>query len=342
MERSSTAAADLCRYMAEQRAACERQIARGHERTAAAADAFRAAIASARSLADETVAQREKLNRLKDQFRGLEAGLAEALSIQLNKGSECERTSESISSATTTNEQLNNLVMDQRTRRDEYANVISKQLEAVETLEANIDATGEKNLDEAITWYNKFLGFRVVAGEGNESFDNMVNQVSIMSDVSLLFQGVKFVFNKVNMQSPDNEYLFCMKVTKDKYSLIQCDPLLKDSEELVKDLNCTNDLFKFVRIMRARFQAAATKGVHPASSFCPDTSSITASSPPALSVDTTSESTSNQSHSRSRSKNQDMHAKRGRTPRSAASPLATPSSMRRSPRFVAVDAGNRH
>lgn len=263
--------------------------------------------------------QREKLNRLKDQFRGLEAGLAEALSIQLNKGSECERTSESISSATTTNEQLNNLVMDQRTRRDEYANVISKQLEAVETLEANIDATGEKNLDEAITWYNKFLGFRVVAGEG-----------------------VKFVFNKVNMQSPDNEYLFCMKVTKDKYSLIQCDPLLKDSEELVKDLNCTNDLFKFVRIMRARFQAAATKGVHPASSFCPDTSSITASSPPALSVDTTSESTSNQSHSRSRSKNQDMHAKRGRTPRSAASPLATPSSMRRSPRFVAVDAGNRH
>ncbi|VAH70284.1 unnamed protein product [Triticum turgidum subsp. durum] len=178
----------------------------------------------------------EKLNALKGQLRGLEAGLAEALSTQLKKESECKLTSESISNATATNEQLRGLLLDQRARRDEFANVISHQLQAIEALEANVDVMGKKNLDEAIMWYNKFLGFRVVAGEG-----------------------VKFVFSKVDMQSPDDEYSFCIKVNKDEYSLIQCTPLLKDTEELVKDLNCTNDLFKFVRIMRARFQAAAIK-----------------------------------------------------------------------------------
>uniref|UniRef100_A0A453GWR4 Kinetochore protein SPC25 n=2 Tax=Aegilops tauschii subsp. strangulata TaxID=200361 RepID=A0A453GWR4_AEGTS len=94
--------------------------------------------------------------------------------------------------------------------------------------------------------------------------------------------------------------------------------LLKDTEELVKDLNRTNDLFKFVRTMRARFQAA---GIN-------DTSSTPISSPPAVSVDTTSEGTTNQSRTRSRSKNKDLHAKRG------ASPLTSVSSTRRSPRFA--------
>uniref|UniRef100_A0ACD5XEJ0 Uncharacterized protein n=1 Tax=Avena sativa TaxID=4498 RepID=A0ACD5XEJ0_AVESA len=311
-------AADLRRYMAARRAACDRRIAHGRERTAAAASAFRAAILSARSLAEGNVAHREKLNRLKDQLRGLEAGLAEAMSAQVKKGSECKLTTESISNATTTNEQLRSLVSDQRARRDEYANVISHQLEAVEALEANFDVVGKKSLDEAIMWYSKFLGFRVVAGEA-----------------------VKFVFNKVDMQSPDNEYMFCIKVNNDEYSLIECVPLLKDLEELVNDLNRSNDLFRFVRIMRARFQAAATKGVHPAISLCTDTSSTTISSPPALSVDTTSESTTSQRHSRNRSKNQDVRAQRETRSQSTRSPPTTPSSTRRSPRFAAADAGNR-
>ncbi|KAM3336561.1 hypothetical protein ACQJBY_030524 [Aegilops geniculata] len=313
------AAADLRRDMAAARAACDRRIAQGRERTAAATSAFRGAILSARSLAEHSVAHREKLNALKDQLRGLEAGLAEALSTQLKKESECKLTSESISNAAATNEQLRGLVLEQRARRDEFANVIAHQLEAIEALEANVDAMGKKNLDEAITWYNKFLGFRVVAGGG-----------------------VKFVFNKVDMQNPEDEYSFCIKVNKDEYSLIQCIPLLKDTEELVKDLNRTNDLFKFVRTMRARFQAAGINGFPPATSLCTDTSSTPVSSPPAVSVDTTSEGTTNQSHSRSRSKSQDPRAKRGVPPRSTASPLTSGSGTRRSPRLAAADAGNRH
>lgn len=38
---------------------------------------------------------------------------------------------------------------------------------AIESLEAENDTKGDKNLEKAIMWYDKFLGFQVVGGEGN-------------------------------------------------------------------------------------------------------------------------------------------------------------------------------
>ncbi|KAL5228982.1 hypothetical protein ABZP36_017247 [Zizania latifolia] len=294
-------AVDLRRSMAAQCLAFERQIADGRERTKAATSAFSAALLSARSLANHTISHREKLKEVKDRLRKLEADLAEALSIQVSKGTKYELTRESISNATATNEQLRTVVMDQRARRDEYRH-------AIEALEVNSDTIGKKNLEEAIMWYKKFLGFQVVGGEG-----------------------VKFVFSKIDLQNPDIEFFFCIKLNKDRYNLLQCNPFLKDSEELVKDLNCTNDLFKFVRIMRERFQAAAINGILPSSSFCLDTSPTTDSSQPALSTDTGSESTP---ATRSRSQSR---AKRG----AAARPSNLLSSNRRSPRFAAAGASSR-
>ncbi|XP_015696348.1 kinetochore protein SPC25 homolog [Oryza brachyantha] len=308
-------AIELRRRMAGQCLAFERQISDGRERTRAAASAFSAAILSARSLANHTVSQREQFNELKDQLRKLEANFAEAVSIQVSKMTKYELTRESISRATATNEQLRSLLMDQRARRDEYADAISNQLEVIDALEAKSDATGKKNLEEAIMWYKKFLGFQVVGGEG-----------------------VRFVFNKIDIQKPDNEYLFCIKINKDRYSLLQCIPFLNGSEELVKDLNCNNDLFKFVRIMRERFQTAVINGLLPASSFCSDTSSVTDSSPSILSNDTGSESTTttNRNHSQSRAKYRDNPTKRG------ANPSNFLSSIRRSPRVVAEEATSGH
>jgi kinetochore protein Spc25 len=128
------------------------------------------------------------------------------------------------------------MVTDQRNKRDHHAAVISNHLEAVEALEAKFieDETRMKKIEEAVIWYSKFLGFQVVGGEG-----------------------VKFIFNKIDLQSPDKEYSVTLKLAKDRYNLLQCDPSIKDSEELMKDLNLTNDLFKFVRIVRERFQAEA-------------------------------------------------------------------------------------
>ncbi|KAG2641953.1 hypothetical protein PVAP13_2KG220576 [Panicum virgatum] len=143
-------------------------------------------------------------------------------------------------------------------------------------------------------WY-KFLGFQVVGGEG-----------------------VRFVFSKIDMQSPDKEYSFCIKLIDERYILVHCAPFVHGSEELVKDLNCNNDLYKFVRTRRERFQIATISGNLQAISFCPDMSSITSSSLSALSLNSGSENNTKQRHTRSRSKNQEIATKKG---------LASPGSM---------------
>lgn len=51
--------------------------------------------------------------------------------------------------------------------------------------------------------------------------------------------------------------------------MLDCDPHLNDIEELINELNRTNGLFKFVRIMRARFQEAAALGMVSFYSFQP-------------------------------------------------------------------------
>ncbi|TVU37046.1 hypothetical protein EJB05_19013 [Eragrostis curvula] len=303
--------ADLRRRMAEQRVQIQRRIDRGRDRASTSASAFSAALLSARSIADQTVSHRAQLNGLKVQLRKHETDLAQALTVQTSKKSKYKLIDESISNTTATNERLRSLVMEQRQRRDECTKIISNQLQAIESPEADSAAQGEKNLDEAIMWYDKFLGFQVVGGEG-----------------------VKFVFNKIDVQSPDKEYLFCIKLAKEKYSLLQCVPFVDGSKELVRDLNCDNDLFKFVRIMRERFQAATITGVLPASSFCPVASSITSSSLSSLSLDSRSENTANQtqSHILSGTKNQEI--KKGLPNRSAISPGTVLSSKRHSLRIL--------
>lgn len=54
-------------------------------------------------------------------------------------------------------------------------NICLDSVAAIESLEADSAAQGDKNLDEVILWYNKFLGFRVVGGEGNGSDTDVAN-----------------------------------------------------------------------------------------------------------------------------------------------------------------------
>jgi len=148
--------------------------------------------------------------------------------VQLCKASKGKLTTESISDATAMIEQLGNLVADLRDKRDKRTTVISEELHALEPLEAssNEDAAVQDQMEEAIFWYEKFLGFKTVGGE----------------------EGVKFVFNKVDPQSPD------------RYNLLQCDPHIKDVEKLVTDLNLSDNVVKFLRIIREKFQSSAMNG----------------------------------------------------------------------------------
>lgn len=45
----------------------------------------------------------------------------------------------------------------------------------IESLEAEGDTDENKNLENALIWYDKFVGFRVVGGEGNGNINGMFN-----------------------------------------------------------------------------------------------------------------------------------------------------------------------
>ncbi|EMS54421.1 hypothetical protein TRIUR3_00722 [Triticum urartu] len=183
---------------------------------------------------------------------------------------------------------------------------------AVEALEATSDEddTWRKDIEKSLCWYQNLLGFQAVDGG----------------------EGVKFVFDKVDLQSPEKEFSFSLKFDSDRYtSVLRCSPPVEDSEELMKDLNLTNDLVKFVRIIRQRFQAAALNGDLPVSpSVCSDASAIPISTPVIKSVDSRSKNDRDRSNSQSKNRKPALPAKRKASVLSAASP----GSVRRSTRFV--------
>ncbi|RLN30905.1 kinetochore protein Spc25-like isoform X1 [Panicum miliaceum] len=229
-----------------------------------------AALASARSLALQAFSRqgnREQLKGLKEQLRDLQSQLTKTLSVQSCKESKGKLTTESISDATAMIERLGNSVADLRDKRDKRTTVISEQLQALEPLEANTneDAAVREKMEEAVFWYEKFLGFKIVGEE----------------------EGVKFIFNKVDPQSPEKEYSLCINFDKDRYnSVLECDPHIKDVEKLVKDLNLSDDVVKFVRIIREKFQSSAMNGTLPISPVAdPDVSAAPFPSPTVTSVD---------------------------------------------------------
>ncbi|WVZ95820.1 hypothetical protein U9M48_041534 [Paspalum notatum var. saurae] len=290
-------------------AALRRRFAAQRERPAVSA-----ALASARAFADRAFSRqgtREKLKGLKDEFRGLQSLLGLAVSLQLRSEARRNASTGSIADATGRNEQFSNEVAELRDKRDKRAAVISEQLQALELLEtkSNEDAALREKIEEAILWYEKFLGFQVVAGQ----------------------EGVNFVFNKIDLQIPEKEYSFCLNFGRGRNNpLVRCDPYIKDVEELVKDVHLGDNLAKFVRIAREKFQSSAITGTLPASpAVDPD---VSAAPPlPSLmltSANRTSEDVPIQSQSQIKNKGQALPAKRGATALSAASP----ASLRRSPR----------
>ncbi|CAL4903291.1 unnamed protein product [Urochloa decumbens] len=275
-----------------------------------------AALASARSLAVQAFSPqgtREQLKGLKDQLRDVQSQLTETLSVQLRKESKGKLTTETISDATAMIERLGNSVVDLRDKRDKRTAFISEQLQALGPLEANSNEDGalQEKIEEAVSWYKKFLGLQIVGQE----------------------EGLKFVFDKIDPQSSEKEYSVCINFDKDKYNLLECDPHIKGVEELLKDLNLNDHITKFLRIIREKFQFSAMNGTLPISPIvCQDDSAAPLSSPMVTSVDGRSEDVPNQSHSRSKNKKQSLPAKRAATTLSAASP---PGSLRRSLRSKA-------
>ncbi|KAL6556874.1 hypothetical protein OROHE_006750 [Orobanche hederae] len=250
---------------AEWRLACERKMAIQQQRIDSLLTFSRNRFDSAVSEAQRTIQLQEKLGKLSEELREAEDALVKALSVKNRKEAKRMALMESISDMKPRVEELKGLVEDQGKRKDEYAAIISQQLESLTAYKEKCAQNREhrEQIEEAISWYNKVLAFRIECGHG-----------------------VKFVFTNISRENPNEEYFFIIRHENDIYTLLNCEPRLSDINDMVNELNNTNGLFKFVRTMREKFQEAAARGISVHRSSLGQDSSIISLSAPISSVST--------------------------------------------------------
>ncbi|PHT88039.1 hypothetical protein T459_10145 [Capsicum annuum] len=301
--------------MAELRLVCEREIPIQHHKIDAATLSFKKSLDSTKAKVQQTLQFHEKLGELKVELRELEDKLVKALAAKTRKEAKQIAVADSISATKDRVEELRGVVENQRAKKDEYAAIISQQTDELKACEEKHNQTAEKReeIEEAITWYNKVFGLRIECGHG-----------------------VKFIFTNIDANNQDKEYFFTVRHENDVYTLLDCDPQLNEAKELLSELNKSNGLFKFVRTMREKFQAAVTHGTFPdIASRDQDTSMISISGPfSSISTDSRSEVLSQQEEHQSDERNRNSRKlDRAKGSRAAVLSPGSASSLRRSPRF---------
>lgn len=245
--------------MAELRLISDKEIEIQQRRSETSTLSLRKSLQSVKSGAQETVLNQEKIGELKAKLRLVEDDLVKALSVKTRKEAKKMAISDSISATKARLEENKKIVADQRARKDEFSEIISNQSEALKEDEEKHkqDAECREEIEEAISWYNRVLGFRFETG-----------------------RGIKFIFNNLNKKNLNEEYYFTIRLEDDNYSLLDCHPQVSEVKQLIQELNITNGLYKFVRIMRAKFQEVAASGnLHEIAVHPQETSVISMSAP---------------------------------------------------------------
>uniref|UniRef100_A0A803MG06 Kinetochore protein SPC25 n=1 Tax=Chenopodium quinoa TaxID=63459 RepID=A0A803MG06_CHEQI len=241
--------------LSELRTVCNKDIEIHHQNTDSIFASFGNFLQSQRSKAELTVHNHVKLGKLKVELRELEDELVRALAVKTRNEVKRIAITDSLSETIVKADELQKIVQDQAARKDEYASILSEQ-----SKENSREASrSREEIQEAFKWYNRILGFRIDGGHG-----------------------VTFTFTSVNKKCPAEEYSFTVRHANEKYTLLGSKPHLKDIEELVHELNKSNGLFRFVRIMREKFQ---TTSLGPVSHFIyqdQDCTSISLSAPVSL------------------------------------------------------------
>ncbi|KAF8100076.1 hypothetical protein N665_0231s0015 [Sinapis alba] len=217
---------------------------------------------------------------------------------------------DSISAAQSRIQVLRRTLQLHKSKREEHAKTISHRLQdlAVSKDSAGKVTEDKSNIKDAISWYNQALGFHVEAEHG-----------------------VKFTFTNIDAKRPTREFSFTVHFGNDIYTLLDCNSQLDDMDEMVQDLNKTNDLFGFVRLMRDKFQKATLFELPTHLQNLPQESSILSASAPATSIVTDTSMSTPENKVSKVQVNQ-------RQKRSSHSPLQSPapsSSARRSARLKA-------
>ncbi|CAH9146116.1 unnamed protein product [Cuscuta epithymum] len=235
----SRAGATVHAQMEESRLKCVGEIPIMQKQVDSVSVSFLKSLDFINSRAKETVQLQEKLKTVKAELREAEEDLLDALEGKTKKEAKRIALVESLSVVKARTDQLKRVVKAQRARRDEYARIIVEESNDLKACEEKHHKKSEHRdgVEEAILWYDKNLGFRTECGSG-----------------------VKFIFSNINMKKPHEEYSFTIRHESDTYALLDCNPSLNDTKELLIELNQSNGLYKFVRIMREKFQESALCG----------------------------------------------------------------------------------
>ncbi|KFK34120.1 hypothetical protein AALP_AA5G104000 [Arabis alpina] len=266
---------------------------------------FQSSLDSLRERAQATSQSQVDLANLKTDLREAEDKLVKVLAVKTRKEARQMGIRDSISATQSRIEVLRRTLQLHKSKREEYAKIISQQLQVSKDNAGKV-TEDKADINEAISWYNQALGFHVEAGHG-----------------------VKFTFTNIDAKRPTREFSFTVHYGNDTYTLLDCNPQLDDVEEMVQELNKTNDLFRFVRLMRDKFLKATLSELPTHSENLQQETSIISASAPALSF------TTDTNMSTPESKKSNVQVNR-RHKRSSDSPLESPvptSSVRRSSRF---------
>ncbi|KAJ7956203.1 kinetochore protein spc25 [Quillaja saponaria] len=295
---------------------CDKEIPNQQQKIDAFAASFKESLESIRAKAKETAQYQGKLEEVKAKLREAEDDLVKALAAKTRKEAKRMALADAIASKRARVEEIKRGLQEQRTRRDEYAAILNQQSLALAASEgkSNQDMEHNDETQEAISWYHRVLGFHIEGGHG-----------------------VKFTFKNINLKNPNEEFFFTIRHANDTYTLLNCEPPLKDTKELIQELNKTNGLFKFVRVMREKFRESVGKGNLPQSISNHQESSLISVSAPVISMssDRSDSPTMNEhqvQHEGSRHYKKINNGRAVKVKPAVLSP-GSASSLRRSPRF---------
>ncbi|XP_058736170.1 kinetochore protein SPC25 homolog [Vicia villosa] len=280
-----------------------------------ATDSLSESFQSLKSKSQQTSQNQVQLQNVKSKLKEVEDELVEVLAEKTRKEAKRMALMNAIASAKARVGNLNTSIEEVRARKQEFTEFLSQQsldlAASEEKLNESIEHTNETR--EAISWYNRVLGFHVKGG-----------------------RGVKFTFKNINLKNPNEEYTFIVLHDKNTYTLLSCEPHVNGIEELVDELNKTNGLFKFVKAMRKKFQETLVQGSLVLTTVEPGESAFISSSAPGTSIRGDSTTTENEHQVELSDGSAQLKKKNSRRRKSVAllSPVSA-SSVRKSPRFKA-------
>ncbi|BBH03787.1 hypothetical protein Prudu_014748 [Prunus dulcis] len=145
------------------RMACEKEIPILQQNMDTFTASFQGDLASIRATVQETLRYQGKVGEAKAKLREAEDELFKALAVKTRKEAKRMALMDAIAARKARIEEIKRTVQDRRDTRDEYAAILSQQSTESEE-EFNQDSKDE--IQEAISWYNRILGFHIEGGHG--------------------------------------------------------------------------------------------------------------------------------------------------------------------------------